>query len=72
MLGQGHYKGVDYWAIGVLIYEMVSGHSPFFDPSGNNDQMVICKNIVKGRFTWPAHVKDKEARYCRRSAAAPD
>ena len=42
VLGQGHYKGVDIWAIGVLMYELVSGHSPFYDPA-NNDQMVICK-----------------------------
>jgi serine/threonine protein kinase len=43
VLGQGHYKGVDIWAIGVLIYELVSGHSPFYDPVGG-DQMVICKS----------------------------
>lgn len=59
VLGQGHYKGVDIWAIGVLLYELVSGHSPFYDPV-NNDQMVICKNIVKGKFSFPSHVKDKE------------
>lgn len=59
VLGQGHYKGVDIWAIGVLMYELVSGHSPFYDPA-NNDQMVICKNIVKGKYSWPSHVKDKE------------
>ena len=26
----------------MLLYELVSGHSPFYDPA-NNDQMVICK-----------------------------
>ena len=37
----------------------MSGHSPFYDPAGG-DQMVICKNIVKGKFVWPSHVKDKD------------
>jgi serine/threonine protein kinase len=59
VLGQGHSKGVDLWAIGVLLFELVAGRSPFCDPGGN-DQMVICKNIVKGKFAWPAHVRDRD------------
>lgn len=47
VLGKGHDKGVDYWALGILLYEMVAGHSPFAD-SVNKDQMVICFNILKG------------------------
>ena len=52
VLGRGHNKAVDYWAFGVLLYEMQAGYSPFCDPHGV-DQVVICKNIVNGRLTFP-------------------
>jgi CRP-like cAMP-binding protein len=52
VLGRGHNKAVDYWAFGVLIYEMICGYSPFSDPSGNMDQVVICKNIVSGKLRF--------------------
>ncbi len=39
----------------------VAGYSPFADPP-NNDQMVICRNILKGEVAFPAHVKDKDLR----------
>ena len=34
VLGRGHNKAVDYWAFGVLIYEMQAGCSPFADTHG--------------------------------------
>lgn len=30
ILGRGYNMGVDYWALGVLIYEMNAGNSPFW------------------------------------------
>lgn len=57
VLGRGHDKGVDYWALGILLYEQVAGYSPFADHD-NDDQMVICKNILRGEVNFPAHVKD--------------
>jgi len=43
---QGHDAGVDYWALGVLIYEMLSGEHPFFDEGMHNMQVfeAICQN----------------------------
>jgi serine/threonine protein kinase len=29
VLTQGHDKSADYWAFGVLVYEMIVGHTPF-------------------------------------------
>jgi serine/threonine protein kinase len=61
VLGKGHHKGVDYWAVGILIFEMLCGYSPFADHR-NNDQMVICKNIVKAKLKFPKELKDKAAK----------
>ena len=52
VLGRGHDKSVDYWAFGILVYEMIAGYSPFSDPE-NMDQVVICRNIVNGRLMFP-------------------
>jgi CRP-like cAMP-binding protein len=36
VLGRGHDKSVDYWAFGILLYEMIAGYSPFSDPQVTN------------------------------------
>jgi serine/threonine protein kinase/CRP-like cAMP-binding protein len=61
VLGRGHDKGVDYWALGILLFEQVAGYSPFADRA-SNDQMVICRNILRGEVEFPAHFKDKDLR----------
>jgi protein kinase A len=52
VLGRGHNRAVDYWAFGILIYEMQAGFSPFSDAQGM-DQVVICRNIVNGKLQFP-------------------
>ncbi len=61
VLGRGHDKGVDYWALGILLYEQVAGYSPFADAE-NSDQMVICRNILRGEVEFPSHFKDAALR----------
>ena len=51
VLGRGHDRGVDYWGIGILLYEMLTGISPFSDDY-DDDQMVVCNNIVKGKVDY--------------------
>lgn len=51
ILSKGHDKGVDYWAYGALIYEMVVGASPFY--SEGTDQVSLFKRIVQASFEFP-------------------
>ena len=32
VMSKGYDKSVDYWAFGILLYEMIAGYSPFSDP----------------------------------------
>ena len=46
----GHGLAVDWWALGILIYEFLVGHPPFWD---NGNQMRVYEQIVHGRVQFP-------------------
>lgn len=48
----GHGKSVDWYLLGVLLYEMLVGVPPYFNK--NKDQMF--HNIQKGRLLMPQHL----------------
>jgi protein kinase A len=51
ILSKGYNKAVDWWALGVLVYEMAAGYPPFFA-----DQPIqIYEKIVSGRVKFPSH-----------------
>jgi len=51
ILSKGYNKAVDWWALGVLMYEMAAGYPPFFA-----DQPIqIYEKIVSGRVRFPSH-----------------
>jgi len=58
VLGKGHNRAVDIWALGVLIFEMIAGTSPFADHV-NGDHMVICKKIVRNKVEYPRRFGEK-------------
>jgi serine/threonine protein kinase len=53
--GEGHDKSVDWWALGILIYEMLIGVTPFFN---NNKQMLFTK-IKNSKVVFPDRKKYK-------------
>ena len=51
----GHGKAVDWYLLGVLIYEMVTGIPPFY----SNDKKKMMKNILKQKIRLPSFVSKK-------------
>ncbi|ENN77171.1 hypothetical protein D910_10447 [Dendroctonus ponderosae] len=49
---KGHNKAVDWWALGVLIYEMLAGYPPFYD----DNPFGIYEKILSGKIEWAKHI----------------
>jgi len=49
--GKGHGKGVDWWTLGVFLYEMLASYPPFYD----EDPMKTYAKIIHGSITFPSH-----------------
>lgn len=50
---KGYNKSVDWWSLGILIFEMLCGYTPFWD---NGSPMKIYENILKGRVKYPPYI----------------
>ncbi|XP_011612285.2 ribosomal protein S6 kinase alpha-5 [Takifugu rubripes] len=49
----GHDKAVDWWSLGVLMYELLTGGSPFTVDGDNNSHTDIAKRILKKDPPFP-------------------
>ena len=48
---KGHNKAVDWWALGILVYEMLAGYPPFYD----ENPFGIYQKILAGKIEFPRH-----------------
>eukprot|EP00913_Durusdinium_trenchii_P014226 g13350.t2 len=64
---KGHGKPVDWWTLGILIYEMIVGYPPFVD----EDPMGIYQKILAGKITFPK-IFHKEAKSLVKKLLTPD
>jgi len=54
VLGVGHSKEVDWWSLGILLYEMIVGIPPFFSENTN----LMYELISKANLRTPSFVSD--------------
>lgn len=67
LLNKGHGKPVDWWALGILIYEMLAGAPPFVD----EDPMGIYQKILAGKIEFPRYF-DRHAKDLIKQLLQPD
>nr|CAG8530204.1 11470_t:CDS:2 [Entrophospora candida] len=48
---KGYGKAVDWYSLGVLIFEMLAGHPPFYD----DDHMRLYEKILAGKIKYPSY-----------------
>lgn len=72
LLGQGYTKSVDWWTLGVLLYEMLTGLPPFYDENTNEMYRKILSEPLHfpGIDIVPASAKDLLTRLLERKPEA--
>ncbi|KAK2756729.1 camp-dependent protein kinase catalytic subunit [Arachnomyces sp. PD_36] len=50
---KGYNKSVDWWSLGILIFEMLCGFTPFWD---GGSPVKIYENILKGKVKYPPYM----------------
>jgi serine/threonine protein kinase len=52
ILSTGHNRGVDWWALGILLFEMLAGYPPFYD----ENPIDIYRKITTGYYEFPSNI----------------
>lgn len=53
----GHGMAADWWSFGVLMYELLSGTTPFYDPATYK----MYEKIAAGRYYFPIDISEEAA-----------
>lgn len=67
ILNKGHGMPVDWWTMGILLYEMLVGIDPFSD----DDPMMIYQKVIKGKIRFPKEM-NKDAKSLIKHLLAAD
>lgn len=59
ILNKGYSKEVDWWALGVILYEMLVGYPPYYDPVPFN----IYQKVLMGRLAIPPEIDPEAASF---------
>ena len=52
---QGHGKAVDWWSLGILIFEMLAGYPPFY----GEQPFDVYRKIISQKIEYPPEVDSK-------------
>ena len=52
---KGHSKGVDWWSLGILIFEMLAGYPPFLD----DNPFGIYQKVLGGKVSTVSKGRDE-------------
>lgn len=63
---EGHDFSVDWWSVGVLTYELLTGASPFTIDGERNTQAEISKRILRNQPPIPEHLSAQARDFIRR------
>jgi protein kinase X len=55
---RGHGKGVDWWASGVLLFELICGCPPFYD----ENPIKIYEKVIQGKLSFPKSLDNPKYR----------
>jgi serine/threonine protein kinase len=59
IMSRGHNCSADHWSLGIMLYEMITGESPFYYEG--MDQMTLFRSIVEDDFEPPPNASPAAA-----------
>ena len=64
ILSKGHSKPCDYWALGILVYELCVGEVPFYSDDPMEVYQLILRNEISYPSKFPKQIKSIVNKFC--------